>query len=198
MQNSSPVHHCSAKRVPLRSLLLWSAVFLIKYLSISAVQCTCTWWQTRVQVADRVYLPRLLVAWFLLFPSPSLSPYWPNFVKKNFKSFQNYSDGLPKLRGCCLKQVTAFEIQEASWARFTSFFQGSTYAVEDSWLSLTCFKTPSCEYCPKKSELSVVDLEDFWKCLVWCLRVFIKAVNRILFTLSNDFSLYLLPPLRGT
>ena len=40
-----------------------------------------------------------------------------------------------------------------------------------------------CEYCLNKSELSVVDLEDF-------CRVFIKAVNRILFTLSNDENEY--------
>ena len=39
------------------------------------------------------------------------------------------------------------------------------------------------EYCPNKSELSVVDLEDF-------CRVFIKAVNLILFTLSNDENEY--------
>ena len=43
------------------------------------------------------------------------------------------------------------------------------------------------EYCPNKSQLSVVDSEDFLNCVLYGVcRNFIKAVNRILFTLSDD------------
>ena len=47
------------------------------------------------------------------------------------------------------------------------------------------------EYCPNKSQLSVVDSEDFLNCVLYGVcRNFINAVNRILFTLSDDENEY--------